>query len=71
MDKYQLSAIGVICLTALQSIALFQHIDGALFLPIVAAITGVIAGAVGYKHGDTTGYKRCSVEFINKQKNTK
>ena len=40
-DETIISIIAIICLTLLETAAILTHTDGAFFMPIVAAISGI------------------------------
>lgn len=48
-DKTTLAAIGIICLTVLEVVALLVKLDGQIFASIVAAITFMVGLVFGVK----------------------
>ena len=47
-DKIGCMIVGILSLTLLECVALLTSSDGAFFLPIVGAISGLCGFAVGY-----------------------
>jgi hypothetical protein len=56
--------VALVCLTALETVALMQRIDGAYFLPIVAAVCGL----VGYKFNAIRSNAAISSFVISKRR---
>lgn len=54
MNKYNILALIIICLTILESIALLKNIDGVLFSGVVTAFSGIgwICVKIGSKTND-------------------
>lgn len=48
-DSTILGIAGIMCLTAIEVVALFQNLDGQVFGTIVAAIAGIAGAALGIK----------------------
>lgn len=48
-DKTFIAGIGILSLALMESIAIFTGQDGAYFMPIVAAISGIVGAVLGIK----------------------
>lgn len=57
-SKHLMASVAILCLTILESVALLKELDGAYFLPIVASISAITGGVLGY------GVKRGSEKLV-------
>lgn len=51
--KYIFGFVAVICITAMEVVAMLKGIDGQTFATAIAAVVGIAAGLGGYTVGKT------------------
>lgn len=57
MKKDEVCIVGIVCVTILEAAALVSHQDGALFAPVVAAISAMVGMAFGIGVGQKVAQK--------------
>ena len=65
-DNYTFGLGAIMCLVALEGMALYMNVDGANFAPIMAVVGGIIGALLGVTVG---AVKRANEEYVeNKEK---
>jgi len=57
-STHKVGIVAIICLTALEVTALLTHTDGAFFMPVVSAISGIAGAIIGYKYKEVYNNKK-------------
>lgn len=63
-DNYIFGLGAVMCLTALEGMALYMNVDGAYFAPIMAIVGGIVGALLGVTVG---AVKKANSDYVQDQ----